>query len=249
MYKPVINVTDEYRWRPIPREQHPGTSHLLFKFHAVAMPGTAPTPLGLFQPRIPFSMKTQVFPAPSRRVAVRRADLLPACRSGLLAVLLALAAVPAALANGAGESAAWQFQTSADKVNQAAVQDMIQKRNMGYYTAPVYTTNIDRQINCNQSANATGNASDQGAAALSPSNSGATSDSTGNANTNTGGADGGQSSSDQGNSGSVGSSVNGNTTTAVSGSADQALNNNQNNSGTQTASVAGSTGCTFGVLN
>lgn len=194
-------------------------------------------------------MKTPVIPANLRLAALRRADLLPSCRSGLVAVLLALAAVPAALANGVGENAAWQFQTSADKVNQAAVQDMIQKRNMGYYTAPVYTTNIDRQINCNQSASATGNDSNQGAAALSPSNSGATSDSTGNANTNTSGVDGSTSSSDQGNSGSVGSSVNGNTTTHVSGSADQALNNKQNNSGNQTASVAGSTGCTFGVLN
>jgi hypothetical protein len=181
-------------------------------------------------------MKTQVF-------------FTPACRTGLLAVYLALAAAPAALANGAGESAAWQFQTSADKVNQAAVQDMIQKRNMGYYNAPVYTTNIDRQINCNQSANATANDSNQGAAALSPSTSGATSDSTGNANTNTGGVDGSTSSSDQGNSGSVGSSVNGNTTTNVHGNSTQALNNNQNNSGDQTASLSNSTGCTFGVLN
>jgi hypothetical protein len=191
-------------------------------------------------------MKTQVFPTAARHYA----NLLsPGCRNRLLAALFALVATPAALANGAGESASWQFQTSADKVNQATVQDMIQKRNMGYYTAPVYTTNIDRQINCNQSANATGNDSSQGAAALSPSNSGATSDSTGNANTNTSGADGSKSSSDQGNSGSVGSSVNGNTTTHVSGSADQALNSRQNNSGNQSASVAGSTGCTFGVLN
>ncbi|MDB5930429.1 MAG: hypothetical protein JWR60_2136 [Polaromonas sp.] len=195
-------------------------------------------------------MKTQVFPAALRPCAPRRAKLLsPGNRNRLLAALFALAAVPVALANNVSESVAWQFQTSADKVNQAAVQDMIQKRNMGYYTAPVYTTNIDRQINCNQSANATGNISDQGAAALSPSNSGATSDSTGNANTNTSGVDGSTSSSDQGNSGSVGSNVNGNTTTHVSGSADQALNNKQNNSGNQSASVAGSTGCTFGVLN
>jgi hypothetical protein len=191
-------------------------------------------------------MKTQVFPAATRRYA----NLLsPGCCVRLLAALFALAAAPAALANGAGENASWQFQTSADKVNQAALQDMIQKRNMGYYTAPVYTTNIGRQINCNQSANATGNDSNQGAAALSPSTGGATSASTGNANTNNGGADGSKSGNDQGNSGSVGSSVNGNTTSHVSGSADQALNNNQNNSGNQSASVAGSTGCTFGVLN
>jgi len=193
-------------------------------------------------------MKPQFLPARSRPSA-RCAELLPACRTRLLAVVLAVIAVPAALANGIGENAAWQFQTSADKVNQAAVQDMIQKRNMGYYTAPVYTTNIDRQINCNQTANASGNASDQGAAALSPSNSGATSGATGNANTNTGGSGGSSSSSDQGNSGSVGSSVNGNTNTQVDGNSTQALNNGQHNSGSQSASVAGSTGCTFGVLN
>ena len=202
----------------------------------------------LSEPRFFLFMKPQFPPAKSRPPA-RCAELLNSCRTRLLAVVLAVIAVPAALANGVGENAAWQFQTSADKVNQAAVQDMIQKRNMGYYTAPVYTTNIERQINCNQSANATGNASDQGASALSPSNSGATSGATANSNSNTGGATGGQSSSDQGNSGTVGSSVNGNTTTQVEGNATQALNNSQHNSGSQSASVSGSTGCTFGVLN
>ncbi|WP_293634933.1 hypothetical protein [Polaromonas sp.] len=169
-------------------------------------------------------------------------------RNRLLVALLAMVAAPAALANGVGENISWQFQTSADKVNQAVVQDMIQKRKSGYYNAPSYTTNIDRQINCNQSSNATGNNSSQGAAALSPSNSGATSDATGNANANTDSA-GGTASNSQGNSGSVGSSIKGSTTTDVNGSSSQALNNHQNNSGTQTASLAGSTGCTFGVLN
>lgn len=179
----------------------------------------------------------------------RVAGLLHACRTGLLAVVLAVIGSPAALANGAGENATWQFQSSADKVNQAAVQDMIQKRNMGYYTAPVYTTNIARQINCNQSANAHGNDSNQGAAALSPSNSGATAGATGNANTTAGGSGGSKSRSDQGNSGSVGSSVRGNTNTQVSGEASQALNSRQHNSGSQSASLAGSTGCAFGALN
>ncbi len=177
-------------------------------------------------------MKTQVF-------------FTPACRSGLLAVCLAFAAVPAALANGAGESAAWQFQTSADKVNQAAVQDMIQKRNMGYYNAPVYNTYIDRQINCNQSAQATGNDSNQGAAALSPSTSGAT----GTAKANESSSADGQSNNAQDNSGGVGTNINGDTRANVHGNSTQALNNNQNNSGTQTASLSNSTGCTFGVLN
>src|SRR5690606_1082477 len=150
-------------------------------------------------------MNTRTVPTPSRPGAPRFAEWLTTCRHGLLAAALALVCVPAAQANGAGENAPWQFQTSSDKANQAVIQDMIQKRNMGYYTAPVYTTNIARQINCNQTASAVGNESSQGAAALSPSNSGATSDATGNANNTSGGAAGGTSSSDQGNSGSVGS--------------------------------------------
>jgi len=171
-----------------------------------------------------------------------------ACRTGLLAFLFAWVAAPAALANGPGENGNWQFPTSAEKVNQAAIQDMIQKRNMGYYTAPVYTTNIARQINCNQTASATGNQGSQGAAALSPSTSGATSNSTGNANANTNSATG-TSASDQANSGTVASNVNGNTSAGVSGTSSQALNSTQTNSGTQGANVTGSTGCTFGALN
>ncbi len=31
------------------------------------------------------------------------------------------------------------LQTSTDKVNQAAIQDMIRKQKSGYYSAPVYT--------------------------------------------------------------------------------------------------------------
>ena len=160
---------------------------------------------------------------------------------------VALAGAPV-LANGPGENINWQFQTSTEKVNQAVVQDMIQKRNMGYYTAPVYTTNIARQINCNQTASATGNQGSQGAAALSPSTGGATSDSTGNANASTNSA-AGTSANNQANRGTVASSVNGNTTADVSGTSSQALNSTQTNSGTQGATVTGSTGCTFGVLN
>lgn len=159
----------------------------------------------------------------------------------------ALASNPV-LANGPGENFNWQFSSSTQKVNQAVIQDMIQKRNMGYYTAPVYTTNIARQINCNQTASATGSQGSQGAAALSPSTSGATSDSTGNANTNTNSATG-TSTSEQANRGMVASSVNGNTMAGVSGTSSQALNSTQTNSGTQGANVMGSTGCTFGALN
>ncbi len=56
-------------------------------------------------------------------------------RTAILAVLL----VPAnqALANNYGESLAWQFQTTADKVNLAIIQDMIQKKKHGFYAAPI----------------------------------------------------------------------------------------------------------------
>ena len=200
-------------------------------------------------------MKTPVFFDASRCAAPRHVKLpSPGCRNRLLLALLALVAAPAALANGVGENISWQFQTRADKVNQAVVQDMIQKRKSGFYSPPNYTTNIDRQFNCSQTPNAIGNDSNQGASALSPSNSGSKSDSTGNANANTSGASGaggagGTASNSQGNSGSVGSSINGSTNTDVNGSSSQALNNNQNNSGNQSASLTGSTACTFGVLN
>ena len=190
-------------------------------------------------------MKTPVFFDASRCAAPLPS---PSCRNSLLLALVALVAAPAALANGVGENISWQFQTSADKLNQAVVQDMIQKRKSGFYSPPIYTTNIDRQFNCSQAPNAIGNDSNQGASALSPSNSGAKSDSTGNANAHTGG-EGGTASNSQGNSGSVGSSVNGGTSTDVNGSSSQALNNHQNNSGNQSASLTGSTACTFGVLN
>jgi hypothetical protein len=130
---------------------------------------------------------------------------------------------------------------------------MVQKRKRGYYSAPVYTTNIDRQYNCNVTASAQGNQGTNATTANSPTTDGAKSDATGNANSSnvTGGfgADGGAD-SDQTNSGAVGSSVWGGTSTNVTGWASQALNSKQTNSGDQSANVSGSTGCKFaGVLN
>jgi hypothetical protein len=158
-----------------------------------------------------------------------------------------------ALANNVGENYSWRFQTTADKVNQAAVQDMIRKRKGGYYSAPVYTTNIDRQYNCNVTASAQGNQGTNATTANSPKTDGAKSDATGNANSSdvaSGfGGDGGAN-SNQDNTGPVGSSVWGGTSTNVNGWASQALNSEQTNSGNQNANVSGSTGCKFaGVLN
>lgn len=166
--------------------------------------------------------------------------------------LVGLSAV--AWANNLGENVAWQFQTSADKVNAAAVQDLIQKRKSGYYAAPVttnnYSTHIGRQYNCEVSANATGNQGNNSTVANSPNNSGASTQSTGNANSSEVGNRGAATvDSTQANSGAVGAETVGNTNSYVAGTAWQALNSNQSNSGAQTASVAGSTACVYGALN
>ncbi|WP_422084805.1 MULTISPECIES: hypothetical protein [Variovorax] len=155
-----------------------------------------------------------------------------------------------ALANNVGENAAWQFQTSADKVNQAAVQDMIRKQKSGYYAAPVYNTTIGRQYNCNVSATSTGNDGNNSTVANSPSNAGANSNASGNDSRSAVGSQGGATvGTSQANSGAVGSAVVGGTSTQVQGAANQALNSTQGNTGAQTASVGGSSACAFGVLN
>ena len=174
-------------------------------------------------------------------------------RASLLAAAGALASAPV-LANNAGENAAWQFQSAADKVNAAAVQDMIQKRKSGYYAAPVtnnnYITNIDHQYNCDVAANATGSQGTNSTVANSPSSAGASSQSTGNANQADVGTYGAtQVGSNQTNTGVVGAAAAGNTANYVNGTAWQALNSNQTNSGNQSASVSGSTACAYGALN
>jgi len=167
--------------------------------------------------------------------------------------LMALVCAPlAALANNVGENAAWQFQTSTDKVNQAAIQDMIRKQKSGYYSAPVYNTtnNIGRQYNCNVSATSTGNDGNNSTVANSPSNAGANSSASGNdSRTGVGTLGGATVGTSQANSGAVGSAVVGGTSTQVQGAANQALNSAQGNAGAQTASVGGSSACAFGVLN
>lgn len=173
--------------------------------------------------------------------------------TGMLVIAgLSMGAVPrSASANNYGESLAWQFKTSADRANQAAVLDLIQKQRGGYYAAPIYTTNIARQYNCQITATATGNSGAQTAVANSPTVSGATSTATGNDSTANIGDDrsGGTVDGDQRNGGAVSSGVNGATVTSVRGAAWQALNSDQANSGNQTADVHGSNACAFGALN
>jgi len=170
--------------------------------------------------------------------------LLQGCASVLL-----VGAAAAASANNVGENSAWQFQASADKANQAAVQDMVQRKKAGSYGAANYTTNnyVGRQYNCDVSATAQGNQGSNSTVANSPSTSGAAANSTGNANTGYGGT--GSVITGQANSGAVGSSVNGSTSSSVQGWSSQALNSNQTNTGTQSAGVSGSSACAFGALN
>lgn len=170
-----------------------------------------------------------------------------AARAGLC--LLLVAAGAGASANNVGENSAWQFQTSADKANQAAIQDMVQRKKAGSYGAANYTTNtyIGRQYNCDVTATAQGNQGTNTTTANSPGTSGASANSTGNSSSGYGGS--GTVSTGQANSGSVGSAVIGSTTSTVQGVSSQALNSNQTNTGSQSASVSGSSACAFGALN
>ncbi len=95
-------------------------------------------------------------------------------RAARLRIVFAILAAPVLLAapahaNNYGESYGWQFKTSADRANQALVLDLMEKRRGGYYQAPNYTTNIDRQYNCGVTANAVGNEGSQSAVANPPS--------------------------------------------------------------------------------
>ncbi len=67
-----------------------------------------------------------------------------------------------AWANGQEENRSWQFRTTGDRLNNAYVLDIIQRKKNGYYdnldTTNNYTTNFaGDQINCTVQASATGN--------------------------------------------------------------------------------------------
>ena len=87
-----------------------------------------------------------------------------------------------AFANDVAENGAWQFQSTADQVNKAAMQDMVQRKRSGYYATPIYTTTIQHQYNCNVGASAQGNQGTNSTIANSPSTSGASANATGNGN-------------------------------------------------------------------
>lgn len=166
------------------------------------------------------------------------------------ALLCGIAHTPAVQANNYGESLAWQFRTTADRVNLAAIADLIEKRRSGYYQAPVYNSTIERQYNCAITSTATGNNDSQTALANSPSLTGTSSTANGNvSDTDVADGSGAAASTDQANNGHVSANARGATIAHVSGSATQALNSTQTNSGNQYAGVADSTACLFGALN
>lgn len=158
------------------------------------------------------------------------------------------------------EGVPWQFQTSADRVNKAVVNDMLEKKKGGYYDAFQINshTTIERQFNCNFSPSSSGSTSSLGqdARASSPGVTGSSGNSagaTGNSNANSGSLNqGGSVSSSQSNSGQVSAGVSAsNSSTQISpinaagGSARQDANVSQINSGSQTTSVSGSSACEF----
>jgi hypothetical protein len=156
-------------------------------------------------------------------------------------------------ANNVNESHAWQFETTAEKLNRAAIEDLRLKRLSGFYAAPIYNTYIDRQFNCSISPVATGNGSEKTAIGNAPSTSGNSSSALGNNDTTsmspelvspeitvTG---------NQSNEGEVGSTASGDVSTSVRGDTFQTLNTAQDNSGNQSANVSASNACQFGPLN
>ena len=179
--------------------------------------------------------------------------------------------MPAAMANGYGESGSWGFQTQQDRVNKAYVLDMIEKKKNGYYNAIKstynYNTYIDKQVNCSLSSVTTGTSGSNGlqASASSPvlNNTGTTSAS-GAANSasnglsqasltgvfNTNSTPPGSVSNGQSSSGALNSSVSGSSNSASTGqvaanggTTDQILNSQQSNSGILTSSISASSAC------
>lgn len=200
--------------------------------------------------------------------------------SSVLASVTTCAAVffvPPGHANGFGENPNWNFQTNQDRLNKAAVLDLMEKKKGGYYHAmtPTYNTYIYRQVNCTMSSSTTGNTGINGTTASTSSpvlnNSGSTTSST-DANTASNGLPSGgwgglvtaslgelaagSIASSQSNTGSLGSGVTGSNTSATTGPlsanggvSNQTLSSMQSSAGTLSSSINSSTACAGGILN
>lgn len=172
----------------------------------------------------------------------------------LTAAALLLPPLSAAQANGLFENRSWQFQTSADRANNAIVRDMIERKKGGFYDSfapPTITNNVVNQ-DCFIAADATGTHADSAleSTVSSPTTnpgSGHHADATGNTSDNIAAGEG-PLNSDQGNTGDQSASVSDNSASvgdvdASGGQSDQVLNNEQANFGDQTASVSDSNAC------
>ena len=168
-------------------------------------------------------------------------------------MIAAAANLAPAHGNALGENISWQFRTSTDRVNQAWLEEMRQKKMNGAYAAPVYNTYIDKQYNCANNATATANDNYSAMTGNSPSTAGNAPSSVGNLNSSTIGLGGGSASANINdkleNEGRVTSWADGDVDVSIKGDTSQLLNNDQVNSGDQSATLNGSTACQFGPLN
>lgn len=161
-----------------------------------------------------------------------------------------------AFANGFRESSSWQFETSSDKTNKAAIADVVERKKGGFYdgfdtnVTNYNTTNIGTQINCNNSLSAAGNIADNRQVGNAPNLDGGSrvqSSAAGNQNSASSDAEATAGTSSQENTGTIGSTTSGNNisgrASASLGGNDQALDNRQDNSGNQTATQTDSLAC------
>jgi hypothetical protein len=168
---------------------------------------------------------------------------------GLAAALVASIQTGPAFANGYGEDVPWQFQTTADMANLAAVESLIQQKRAGGF-GPAGTTNnittnntssVGTENDCNVTPTSTGNAATNGESADNPLNSGSTATATGNqasSSTSTDGSVGNnQVQNGQTTHGHVGATTVGNnsSTSSNAGTLGQTLTNTQTNTAPQTA--------------
>ncbi len=164
-------------------------------------------------------------------------------------------------ANGYGEDPSWQFKTTADFANEAAVETLIQQKqhhmfqppNTNYNYTTATNTTINGQQNCTAQAVSTGNAGTNTTSGNSANSSGGLSTATGNSTStavNGNGTTGtGTVGNTPSNSGAVGASYNGgNTSNSAGGNLQQALNSTQTNSAAQNSSNTG-TACSGSVFN
>lgn len=173
-----------------------------------------------------------------------KSSLLISCAMSLLVM------AGSASANGVGENASWQFQTTAEMANRAYLEDLRRKQQSGFYNAPIYYIENQNNFNCSNAANASGNGGSNSATANTPSSTGPTSSAIGSQNTSSVSSMQNPNStvlnSGQENWGFVTSGVNGDSVASAAGNLTrQALNTYQANGGIQDASINGSSACAF----